>query len=253
MYELLKCLMETCKYLCFVELSLVLLVEFDGVLEFFENLVSGLTPDGFRTVICDERLTRRDHLVRNLESNRTYGPFTPKDGEGNVFTGVWLSTGGGGGEGRGTPGQDRVPLPSLPSPWSGQGSLSLPFPFLLPASPSLYPPPLPPPSQWYRFLSLPLPPLLSLPLLPPPFPLSSSPWSEQGLTLPPPARGTPLFPPSPPPPLPQPYRIRPGLLCCAGGMPLAFTQEDFLVKFHVFGSSSNSYENNCASLYILCL
>ena len=56
-------------YLCFVELSLVLHVEFDGILEFFEDLVSGLTPDGFRAVICDVRLTRRDHLVRNLESH----------------------------------------------------------------------------------------------------------------------------------------------------------------------------------------
>ena len=56
-------------YLSFVELSLVLHVEFDGILEFFEDLVSGLTPDGFRTVICDVRLTRRDHLVRNLESH----------------------------------------------------------------------------------------------------------------------------------------------------------------------------------------
>ena len=54
-------------YLCFVELSLVLHVKFDGVLEFLEDLVAGLTPDGFRTVICDVRLTRRDHLVGNLE------------------------------------------------------------------------------------------------------------------------------------------------------------------------------------------
>ena len=69
-----------------MELSLVLLVEFDGVLEFFEDLVSGLTPDGFRTVICDVRLARRDHLVRNLESDRTgYGPYTPAMLDFHVF------------------------------------------------------------------------------------------------------------------------------------------------------------------------
>ena len=114
--------------------------------------------------------------------------------EGNVITGVCLSTGegeGGNWEARGaTQARTRYPLPPMT------------FPALLSVSTGV-PPPL--------YL---LPPIPSTPFL-------SSPPPRPGQMYP-------SIPPSPTPflPLPQPGPV---WLCGAGGMPLAFTQEDFLV------------------------